>query len=160
MKNTIFPHKFGDHFWISCLSYFWTPICVISSTFVKSSDPPLIPKSSGQLAELIVYIIPPELICIVTKSYQSRTLWPDDLIRLFPHYATSFSSLCRHIRKYWPSEMLVSVCLRLNQSLDHLSCKLWSCVYSAYPFFLWWFWEHADFILLLSNRKCEPFAIV
>ena len=30
---------------------------------------PAIPNSSGQLAELIVYIIPPEYICIVIKSY-------------------------------------------------------------------------------------------
>ena len=30
---------------------------------------PVIPNCSGQLAELIVYIIPPEWICIVTKSY-------------------------------------------------------------------------------------------
>ena len=29
-------------------------------TFVGSSDPPLIPSSSGQLTELIVYIIPLE----------------------------------------------------------------------------------------------------
>ena len=30
---------------------------------------PVIPNRSGKLAELIVYIIPPEWICIVTKSY-------------------------------------------------------------------------------------------
>ena len=35
-------------------------MCVVSSTFVGSSDPLLIPNSSGQLAEVIVYIIPPE----------------------------------------------------------------------------------------------------
>ena len=39
---------------------FQPPICVVSSTFEGSSDPPLIRNSSGQLAELIVYIIPPE----------------------------------------------------------------------------------------------------
>ena len=37
---------------------FSTPICVVSSTVIGSSDP--LPNSSGQLAELIVYIIPPE----------------------------------------------------------------------------------------------------
>ena len=36
-----------------------TPLCVVSSTFEGSSDPPLILNSSGQLL-LIVYIIPPE----------------------------------------------------------------------------------------------------
>ena len=44
---------------------------MVSCTFEGSSDPPLQRNSSGQLAELIVYIIPPELICIVTKSYWS-----------------------------------------------------------------------------------------
>ena len=39
---------------------FFTPICVVSSTFEGSSDPTLMPNSSGQLAILIVYIIPPE----------------------------------------------------------------------------------------------------
>ena len=29
----------------------------------------VIPNCSGQLTELIVYIIPPEWICIVTKAY-------------------------------------------------------------------------------------------
>ena len=47
----------------------WTPICVVSSTFEGSSDPPLMRNSSGQLAELIVYVIPPEQIYIVAKSY-------------------------------------------------------------------------------------------
>ena len=39
---------------------FQTPICVVSSTFIGYSDPKPLPNSSGQLAELIVYIIPPE----------------------------------------------------------------------------------------------------
>ena len=39
---------------------FYTPICVVSSKFVGSSDPPLIPNSGDQLAELIIYIIQPE----------------------------------------------------------------------------------------------------
>ena len=48
---------------------------MVSSTFEGSSDPPLILNSSGQLAELIVYIIPPEQICIITKSYWKSTLF-------------------------------------------------------------------------------------
>ena len=36
------------------------PICMVSNTYVGSSDPHLIPNYSGQLAELVVYIIPPE----------------------------------------------------------------------------------------------------
>ena len=39
---------------------FQPPICVVSCTFEGSSDPRLIRNSGGQLAELIVYTIPPE----------------------------------------------------------------------------------------------------
>ena len=39
---------------------FLYPNMSISSTFVGYFDPPLILNSSGQLRELIVYIIPPE----------------------------------------------------------------------------------------------------
>ena len=39
---------------------FLHPLCVVSNTFVGSSDPSLILDSSGQLTELIVYINPPE----------------------------------------------------------------------------------------------------
>ena len=35
-------------------------ICVVSSTFVGFSDPQPLLNSNGQLAELIVYIIPPK----------------------------------------------------------------------------------------------------
>ena len=41
---------------------------------------PVIPNSSGKLAELIVHIIPPKWICIVTRSYYGGELfgwnWP------------------------------------------------------------------------------------
>ena len=34
------------------------------------------------------------------------------------------------------------------------------CMYSAYPFRLWWLWEYVYFILLSSsNRKYDPFPI-
>ena len=42
------------------LSFFKTPTCVVSSTFVGFSDPKPLPNSSGQQADLIIYIIPPE----------------------------------------------------------------------------------------------------
>ena len=66
MKNTKPPHKFWRLFWFACLSYFfrlkyvWFPVHL---------DTGQIPNSSGQLAELIVHIIPQEYICIVTRSY-------------------------------------------------------------------------------------------
>ena len=66
MKNTIFPHKFWRPF-LDCMPqlffrprYVWFPALLYG---------PVIPNCSGQLAELIVYIIPPEWIRIVTKSY-------------------------------------------------------------------------------------------
>ena len=48
--------QFEDHFWIACLSYFLDPnMCGFDHVWG-----PVIPNSSGQLAELIVYIIQPE----------------------------------------------------------------------------------------------------
>ena len=52
MKNTIFSHKFMCGFQHFCM-VLWSQTVVVNS----------------ELAELIVYIIPPEWICIVTKSY-------------------------------------------------------------------------------------------
>ena len=58
---TKFEDCFGLHASvISSHQYVW---------FVAHLYVGLIPKSSGQLAELIVYIIPLEYICIVTRSY-------------------------------------------------------------------------------------------
>ena len=56
MKSTISPHKFLNHFWMACLidfepQYVW---------FLVHLYVGLIPNSSGQLAELIVYAIPLE----------------------------------------------------------------------------------------------------
>ena len=56
MKNTIFPHKLWRPF-LDCM-----PQLVFKAQYVWFPGP-LIPNSSGQLAELIVYIIPPEEIC-------------------------------------------------------------------------------------------------
>ena len=56
--------------------------------------------------------------------------------------------------------ILPNVCLRLNH-LSVLSCNIWGCELSAYPFILWWLWECVDFILLSpSNRTYDQFAIV
>ena len=45
---------------------------------------------------------------------------------------------------------------------SYLSCNIWGCVYSAYPFILWWLCEYMYFILSSSssNRKYDPVAIV
>ena len=44
-------------------------------------------------------------------------------------------------------------------SLNHISWNMWGCVFSAYLFSLWRFWEHVNFILL-SSSWYGPFAIV
>ena len=75
------PTHFEDHFWIACLSHFLNPKCVISNTLVGS----WFPNSSGQLAGLIVYIIPPEYICIVTRSYSRHTIC-NNVFRLYNLY--------------------------------------------------------------------------
>ena len=66
MKNTIYPHKFWRPFWTACLSLIFSPQYVWFPAYLYIG---LIPISSGQLAEIIVSIIPQEYICIVTKSY-------------------------------------------------------------------------------------------
>ena len=56
--------------------------------------------------------------------------------------------------------ILLSVSLRLSQ----FSYNIWgcvACVYSAYPFLLWWLWDYLYFIVLTSsNRMYDPYSIV
>ena len=54
------------------------------------------------------------------QHYFPNDPWPDIRIRLFAHYTTLLSSLCRRIWRYWNYKWLVryilsSVCLKLNQ---------------------------------------------
>ena len=57
MKNTISPHKFWRPFWIACISYFFRLQYVWFPVHLSTGK---LPNSSGQLAELIVHIIPLE----------------------------------------------------------------------------------------------------
>ena len=57
--------NFEDHFGFRAsvifrVQYVWFPVHLYTG---------LLPNSSGQLAELIIHIIPLEKICIVTRSY-------------------------------------------------------------------------------------------
>ena len=75
----------------------------------------------------VLYISREKLGCvsfIIVQSYDgcksSSTLWPVGHIRLFAHYTTSLSSVCRSIWRYWISKILVryilsSVGLTLSQ---------------------------------------------
>ena len=38
-------------------------------------------------------------------------------------------------------------------SFNYLSCNIWSCLFSAYPFLLWWLWEYVYSILLWSSYR-------
>ena len=69
---------------------------------------------------------------------------------------------CAQIIEYIKARWLYSfVCAYQVHSIYCTSCNIWSCVYSDYPFRLWWVWEYVYFILLSSpNRKYDPFAIV
>ena len=49
--------KFEDHFELHASVIFLDPVCVLSGSFVCCADPKLY---RGQLAELMVYIIPLE----------------------------------------------------------------------------------------------------
>ena len=60
MKNTVFPHKFEHHSWIECIGYVFDPDMCGLQYIEGYSHPHLMPNSSSQSAELIVYIIPPE----------------------------------------------------------------------------------------------------
>ena len=60
----VFPHKFWRTFWVAYLIFFRPQyVWFLSHLYVG-----LIPNSSGQLAELIVFVIPLEHICIVTRA--------------------------------------------------------------------------------------------
>ena len=59
--------NFEDHFGLHA-SFIFRPQCV---WFLVHLYVGLISNSRGQLAEIIIYIIPLEYICIVTRSY-----WP------------------------------------------------------------------------------------
>ena len=106
---------------------------------------------------------------ITEQSYHMRkwsnTLWPDGGIRLFLHYITSLSLLCRRIWRYCTSkilgrEILPREFLRLRFFFNYLSCNIWASVYSACPFILWCLYEYVYFILLSPNWEYDPFAIV
>ena len=70
MKNMIFPHKFWRSFWIACLSYFFKLqyVWLLVHMYIAA-----IINSSGQLAELIVYMIPLEQRCFVCAFKQRKT---------------------------------------------------------------------------------------
>ena len=130
-----------------------------------------VPKAGVRYVVGVIYKPAKAAFCIF---YYSAVLWYAQMIgyimsrwsRSFVCYMTPLWSSCRRIWKYWTSKMdarciLQSVCLRWSQFSQLFSCNIWDCVKSAYPCLLWWLWEYVYFILLLSsNRKYDPFAIV
>ena len=80
MKNMIFLHKFWRSFWIACLSYFSRLQYVWFLVHMYGA----IINSSGQLAELIVYMIPLEQICRIVWSYSSDHIWCSFWVKPWP----------------------------------------------------------------------------
>ena len=74
------------------------------------------------------------------------TFWLAGRTHLFVQYAISLSSLCKLICWHWTYKMpvryiLASVWVRLIYSLRYPSYNMLGCVFSVYPFSLWWLRE-------------------
>ena len=94
----------------------------------------------------------------------SDTFGLADCTRSFVQCTISLSSLCKFIWGPWAYKMpvryiLSSVWVRL--SIFYPLYKMWGCMFSVYPFLLWWLREYIYFVLLSSsNRKYELLHIV
>ena len=77
-----------------------------------------------------------KLGCVSFITVQSYDTCPDGRIRFFAHYTTSLSSLCRHIRRYWMSKILVryvpsTMCIRLSQFSQLPFMQYMVCVFGV-----------------------------
>ena len=101
---------------------------------------------------------------IYDECKYSDTFWLADRTRLFVQYTISLSSLCKLTWGHWTYEMpvryiLSSVWVRLSRFSPLYN--MWGCMFSVYPFLLWWLTEYIYFVLLSSsNRKYELLPIV
>ena len=95
----------------------------------------------------------------------SDTFWFADHTRFFVQYTISLSSLCKLIWRHWTYKMpdryiLSSVWVRLSIFSPLSIIQYVGCMFSVYPFLLWWLREYIYFVLLSSNRKYELLPIV
>ena len=99
--------------------------------------------------------------CAVYDEYKySDAFWLADRTRLFVQN-TVLSSLCKLIWRLWTYKMPVSYILssgwaRLSIFSPLATIQYMGCMFSVYPFLLWWLREYIYFVLLpSSNRKYE-----
>ena len=52
--------------------------------------------------------------------------------------------------------ILSSICLRLSQFSQLSFMQLCGCVYSAYPFLLWWLWEYVYYLITILKLEVWP----
>ena len=98
----------------------------------------------------------------------SDTLWLADRVRLFVHYTISLSSLCKLIWGHWTYKIPVryilytSVWVRLSKHIAHFLSyplyNIWGCVFSVYPFPLWWLREYTPWLIIII--KSEVWTII
>ena len=93
----------------------------------------------------------------------SGTFWLVGRTRLFEKYTISLSSLCKLIWRHWTYKRPVRYILssKIKHVLRYPLYNMWGCMFSVYPFLLWWLREYIYFVLLSSsNRKYELLPIV
>ena len=93
----------------------------------------------------------------------SDMFWLADRVHLFVHYTISLSSLCKLIWEHWTYEMpvryiLSSMWVRLSIFSSYPLYIIWGCVFSVYPFPLWWLREYI--LCLIIIIKSEVWTII
>ena len=102
--------------------------------------------------------------CAVCDEWKlSDTFLDTYRIHLLVHYSIALSSLWKLIWRHWIYKMPVSYISssEIKHSLGYPLHNIWDCVFSVYPFPLWWLREYAYFVVLSSsNWKYELISIV
>ena len=104
------------------------------------------------------------LLCSLWSVQIFGCVWLADRTRLSVQYTISLSSLCKLIWRHWTYKMpvryiLSSVWVRLSIFFRYpLNNMMWGCVFSVYPFLLWWlrayilsYYHHQ-----IGNMNCYP----
>ena len=96
----------------------------------------------------------------------SDTFWLASRTRLFAQYTVSLSSLCKLIWRHWTHKVpvryiLTSVWVRLSIfSLRSPLYNMWGCMFSVYPFLLWWLKEYIYLVLFSSSNRSMNYYLL
>ena len=152
-SNRKYPH-------LPLLSYFFPWLCAWDVCYIILWH--LLHIRSGKPGICFHYYC-----AVYDECKYSDTFWLADRTRLFVQYTmSSSSSLCKLIWRHWIYKMPVryissSVWVRLSIFAPLSIIQYVGCMFSVYPFPLWWLREYIYFVLLsLSNRKYELLPIV